>query len=179
MSKIVVLKGSPRKGRNTDKLADAFIESARAAGNEVEEFSAAGKKIGGCIGCYACMQNGGECVQKDDMRPIYDALLTADSIVFASPIYYFSYTAQMKAMIDRLFAPMLGKKLNVKSAALLLTFGGEHADEDAPGALAEYDALVKYTGWENKGIVYAASADDAPIEDHPAMEQARALGASM
>ena len=102
--KIVVLNGSPRKGGNTEIMTQAFAEAARKNQNEVSILDVAPMNIRGCLGCKYCWAHKGECVQKDDMGKVFEALVDADMVVFASPIYWFDITAQMKTVIDRLYA---------------------------------------------------------------------------
>ena len=102
--KIVVLNGSPRKGGNTEIMTQAFAEAARKNQNEVSVLDVASMNICGCLGCKYCWAHKGECVQKDDMGKVFEALVDADMVVFASPIYWFDITAQMKTVIDRLYA---------------------------------------------------------------------------
>ena len=103
--KIVILNGSPRKKGNTSALVKAFTEGAKSAGNSVTEFFLDGMNIHGCKGCF-----GGHsskeypCVQKDDMDKIYPAVKDCDIIVFATPLYYWNMSGQIRTAIDRLFA---------------------------------------------------------------------------
>lgn len=101
---ILVIKGSPRKNGNTSAMADAFIKGADENGNIITEVVLRDKTIGDCMGCGVCQENGGICVQKDDMTEIYDAMKKADIIVLASPVYFYTWTSLMKRMIDRTFA---------------------------------------------------------------------------
>lgn len=101
---VLILHGSPRKNGNTALLSEAFERGALEAGHKVRRIFIRSKKIQGCLGCGACQRNGGNCVQKDDMTEIYKAMLEADVIVFASPVYFYTWTAQMKTVIDRTFA---------------------------------------------------------------------------
>ena len=105
MSKnVLILMGSPRKKGNTSILCDEFARGAEEAGKQVEKVIVVEKHINGCLGCNGCQRNGGTCVQKDDMRDIYQKILAADVVVLASPIYYYTWTAQLKAVIDRTYA---------------------------------------------------------------------------
>ena len=105
MSKnVLILMGSPRKKGNTSILCDEFARGAEEAGNQVEKVLVVEKRINCCLGCNGCQRNGGTCVQKDDMQEIYQKILAADVIVLASPIYYYTWTAQLKAVIDRTYA---------------------------------------------------------------------------
>lgn len=97
--KVLILSGSPRSGGNSDILCDAFMKGAEEAGNEVEKIRVASRKIAPCLGCYACKK--GECVQKDDMREILQKMIDCDVMVLASPVYFYSVDAQLKAVIDR------------------------------------------------------------------------------
>ncbi len=104
MKKVLLLSGSPRLHGNSSLLCDAFAEGAKEAGFETEKINVSKKKVAGCLGCNACYRNGGNCVQKDDMEEIRSKMLEADVIVLASPIYFYSMSAQMKAVIDRTYA---------------------------------------------------------------------------
>ena len=103
MKKIIVISTSLRTGSNSDMLADQFIEGAKAAGHEVEKISLAGKDIKFCKGCLAC-QKLGKCVTKDDVNDIMQKVLNADVVCWATPIYYYEMSGQMKTLIDRMNA---------------------------------------------------------------------------
>ena len=102
--KVLILSGSPRKGGNSDTLCDRFMQGAVEAGHEVEKIRVAEKKIGFCSGCYYCQKSGGVCAKKDDMPEILQKMIDADVIVLASPVYFYSIDAQLKALIDRTVA---------------------------------------------------------------------------
>ena len=105
MSKnVLILMRSPRKKGNTSILCDEFKRGAEEAGHSMEKIDVAGMNIHGCLGCNGCQRNGGTCVQKDDMQEIYQKILAADVVVLASPIYYYTWTAQLKTVIDRTYA---------------------------------------------------------------------------
>ncbi len=99
--KVLILSGSPRKGGNSDLLCDEFLKGAQEHGNQVEKIFLRNKKVAPCSACYFCKQSGGQCVIKDDMAELLDKLQAADVIVLASPVYFYSIDAQMKAVIDR------------------------------------------------------------------------------
>jgi multimeric flavodoxin WrbA len=105
MGKVVGFVGSPRQGGNTEILVQAVLTGAAEAGSKVKRFNLASMKINGCTSCYAC-QKTGRCVQKDDMRRLYDALYAADGIVIGSPVYMGHMSGQTKVFLDRLFALM-------------------------------------------------------------------------
>ena len=101
MSKnVLVISTSIRPNSNSEMLANAFADGARTSGNDVEVVSLKDKTIGFCKGCLAC-QKIGRCVIKDDANEITEKMLSADVIVWATPIYYYEMCGQMKTMIDR------------------------------------------------------------------------------
>lgn len=103
MKKVIVISTSLRIGSNSDMLADKFTEGARHAGHDVEKILLAGKDIRFCRGCLAC-QKLGRCVIDDDANGIMQKVLNADVVVWATPIYYYEMSGQMKVMIDRMNA---------------------------------------------------------------------------
>ena len=103
MKKVIVISTSLRVGSNSDMLADKFAEGALHAGHGVEKISLAGKSISFCRGCLAC-QKLGRCVIDDDANGIMQKVLNADVVVWATPIYYYEMSGQMKVMIDRMNA---------------------------------------------------------------------------
>ena len=107
--KVLILSGSPRKNGNSDMLCNEFARGAIEAGHEVEKIRVAEKNIGYCRGCYACRDTG-VCAIKDDMTEVLQKMIDADVIVLASPVYFYSVDAQLKALIDRTVARWLEVK---------------------------------------------------------------------
>jgi multimeric flavodoxin WrbA len=99
--KVLIISTSMRKGGNSDILADEFMKGAEESGNQVEKISLINKQIGFCKGCLVC-QKTQECVIKDDAVDIAKKVKNADAIVFATPIYYYEMSGQMKTLLDRL-----------------------------------------------------------------------------
>ena len=95
MSKVLVISTSLRAKSNSDILAESLIKGAQDAGYEVEQISLKGKELKFCIGCLAC-QKMQECVLKDDAVRIAEKVKNADTLVFATPIYYYEMSGQMK-----------------------------------------------------------------------------------
>ena len=124
--KVVVLSTSLRSSSNSELLAKSFVEGARDTGNEVEYISLKNKDIRFCIGCLAC-QKLGHCVIKDDVTDIMDSVLYTDVVVWATPIYYYEMSGQMKTLIDRL-NPMYSKDYRFRDVYLLAT-AAEEGDE--------------------------------------------------
>ena len=101
--KITVLTGSPRANGNSACLAEQFIKGAQEKGHEIYRFDCAFKHIETCRACNRCGMNG-TCIFDDDFLELRPKLIEADMVVFASPMYYFGVSAQMKRVIDRFYA---------------------------------------------------------------------------
>ena len=153
--KILILQGSPRAKGNTAWMAEEFKKAAEAAGHDVTLVDVSRKKIAGCLACEYCHDKGnGTCVQKDDMQELYPLLAEAECLVLASPIYYFTMSAQIQAAIQRFYA--IWKPAKVKKTALLLS---SHSPNVYDGAIAEYKGIISFCGYEDAGIV-TAKADE-------------------
>lgn len=168
MKKIVILNGSPRRNGYTAALIQAFAEGAQGAGHEVHEHYIHGMGVNACIGCDSCMNTHQGCVQKNDgMQQIYSDLTWCDVVVFACPEYWGTFTAQLKTVIDRMFAWFnLDSWSNKKrDCVLLMTARGN----DYTMALDQYGIFTKYLGWNSLGTVLGRGLTD----------EARTLGASI
>ncbi|MDQ7092495.1 flavodoxin family protein [Desulfosporosinus sp. PR] len=101
MKKIIVLNGSPHEHGCTSALVDEVIKGTGNHGAEVKFYYLNGMNIKGCQECRACTEKG-RCVQQDDMQEIFDEIASADGIVFATPVYMWQMSAQLKTAVDRL-----------------------------------------------------------------------------
>ncbi|MCI8603053.1 MAG: flavodoxin family protein [Ruminiclostridium sp.] len=151
--KIVILNGSPRKTGNTAALTAAFTKGAKGAGNTVTEFFLGEMKINGCKGCFGGGKNPeSPCVQKDDMDRIYPIYKTADIVVLASPLYYWTVSGQLKTAFDRLFAVAEcdpDYRNPVKESILIMAAEGHGFEESEYW----YDRLEKHLGWKSLGKI--------------------------
>ena len=98
--KVLGILGTPRRGGNSEILLQAFLEGAAAGGAEVEEIRLRELKISPCQEIYHCLKDG-TCPIQDDMQGLYDKLVAAEVVALASPVFFYSVSAQAKAMIDR------------------------------------------------------------------------------
>ncbi len=108
--KILVITGSPRKKGNSFAMTDAFVNAAEAKGHIVTRFDAAFMNVGGCHACDTCFQTGKACSFNDDFNIIAPEIEVADAIVFTSPVYWYTFSAQIKAVMDKLYAFMTVEK---------------------------------------------------------------------
>ena len=108
-------------------------------------------KINGCLACEYCHGKGnGACVQKDDMQELYPLLAEAEVLVIASPVYYFTLSAQIQAPIQRMYAPF--KPAKVKKMVLLLSSNSPNVYD---GAIGQYKGMCTFFKFEDAGIVTA------------------------
>lgn len=175
MKNVLILSGSPRKGGNSDILCDQFAQGAREAGHEVDKIRIAERRIGFCLGCEKCQQNGGVCVQKDDMAEILDKMVRADVIVLASPVYFYTIDAQMKALIDRTvprYTEISGKRFYLIVTAADTSLARM---ERTIGCFRGFLDCLK--GAEEAGIVYGVGAwKKGDVKPLPCMARALELG---
>ena len=139
--KILILNGSPRLNGNTMHMVNAFKQGAEEAGHSVQIENVSHMNIRGCMACEYChTKEKGVCVQKDDMQKLYQEILSADMLVFASPIYYFTLSAQLQSAIHRTYAIDIPK--NIKKTALIMSSGSAYVY--GPAIAQYYQAIVEY-----------------------------------
>jgi len=180
MSKfILVLKGSPRENGNSNALARQLERGAREAGAEVESLMLHHMDIRPCDACDTCQETG-VCIVKDDMQKIYPLLEKADAIVIASPIYWFTISAQSKLCIDRWYALETpdGNKLRGKQFGILLAYGDSDLyTSGGINAIHTFESMFRYIGVESAGMVYGTANDIGDVQKQPElMESAYKLG---
>ena len=108
--KILVLTGSARKDGNSNRMAHSFASSAEAKGHEVNVIDTTKLKLNFCHACETCYKTGKACSFDDDFNTIADDILTADALVFACPVYWYSVPSQIKAVMDKMFSFVVGGK---------------------------------------------------------------------
>lgn len=180
---VLVLLGSPRKKGNSTVLAKEIIRGAESAGAKVETVYLNGLTIRPCQGCYACKKKGSSgCAVDDDMQSIYPKLIASDAWVIASPVYWFSMSAQTKIFMDRCFAlfndfqeksPFYKKRI-----AIAMSYGdSDPFTSGCVNALRSFQDAYTYVGAKIVGMVYGSAEDPGAIAaDTELMKQAGELG---
>lgn len=174
MKNVLILSGSPRRGGNSDLLCDRFAKGAAESGNKVTKINVAEKNIAPCCACYAC-KGTGKCVFKDDMADILQAMIDADVLVLASPVYFYSIDAQLKAVIDRTVARWL--EVRDKEFYYIMTAADEERSsmDTTLACFRGYADCVE--GAKEMGIVYGTGVyEKGTINGHPAMKEAYEMG---
>ena len=167
--KVLILSSSPRKGGNSDTLCNNFMKGAQDAGHEVEKIFLKDKKINYCVGCGYCANSGyNGCAQIDDMTDVLKKMIEADVIVMATPVYFYTMSAQMKTLIDRCCA--VYTKIKNKSFFFIMTAadGNKAAlERTKDGFMGFLDCLDNP---KDLGAIYAAGLwekDDVKKTDYP------------
>ena len=149
--KVVTILGSPKKEGNTAKVLGLF-EELIVEGHEVDRVNIAACDVKGCLGCGACQKVPNEpgCVQEDDAASIFERMMGADAVIYASPLYAWGFSSQMKALIDRHFCLVTGygspdykSLLEGKRTALLVTCAGP-VENNADLIQESFDRLSNY-----------------------------------
>lgn len=163
MKKILIIQGGGRPKGNTAQLVESFQRGAEEAGHSVEVISLLQNEVKGCLGCNAC-RYGKPCVQKDAFNEMVPKIKATDCLVFASPLYFWTISARMKAFIERFYCiaqqdpnPPLGRyeKYPEKDCALLMT-SADNFFWTFEQAVSYYRfALVRYIGFRDKGMLLA------------------------
>ncbi len=175
IKKVLVLSGSPRKGGNSDLLCDQFVKGAKEAGHAVEKIRICEKKIAPCLGCYYCQTHQDQCALKDDMPAIVDKIMAADVVVLATPVYFYSINAQLKAVIDRCVRSW--ERIANKEFYYIMT-----AAEDAKHTMDTTLACLRgfadcLEGSKECGVLYGKGAyEKGDIKDLPVYQEAYEMG---
>ena len=176
MSKhVLIINSSPRKGGNSETLAASFAKGAEEAGHKVETVYLREKKYGFCKGCLACLKVG-HCVIGDDAVEIAARMHDADVLVFATPVYYYSVSGQLKTMLDRA-NPLFDSDYAFTKAYLLAT-AAEDGEETVEGTVKAVQGWVGcFERCELAGTVFAGGVNDVgDIAGHPALEKSYQMG---
>ena len=170
--KILILSTSPRKNSNSDALAEQFAKGAQQAGHEVEKISLIGKDIQFCRGCLAC-QKTKRCVIHDDAdKIVQEKMLHADVLVFATPIYYYEMSGQMKTLLDRA-NPLYSCDYAFREVYLIAA-AAEDGDEVWSRAASGLEGWIAcFPKARLAGVVFGGNATGVgTIQGNPAMQKA-------
>lgn len=170
--RVVIVNGSPRLNGNTRTAA---LEMERGIKENIKEaetelIDASVKHIHPCRGCGACRKNGGVCIQKDDMPGILDSISKADVLVFATPVYYWGMTAQLKTLIDRFYSreEFHGQK---KTVALFIDGGAELDDPEYRLIREQIECICEYLGWTVKYTKFISTSDIDTVSKDEALKK--------
>jgi multimeric flavodoxin WrbA len=184
---VISLLGSGKKKGNTATVLGWVEAELNTMGHAVERINLNNKSIGGCLGCAKCRDKPDEiaCVQKDDAIGIMEKMISADAVVFASPIYFWSFSAQMKALIDRGYAlvtnyhkPGHTSLMKGKRVGLLVT-GADNFEDNAEGMFTAFDRMVDFLLARKSGELYVGACSTPDRLTEGSKNQAADLARSL
>jgi len=177
--KITVITGSPNQNGNSAKLVEAFTDESRKMGNDVTVFNTAFMKIAGCRHCGKCYTLGRPCVMNDDFNTIANAIDVSNAVVLASPLYWGSFTSQIKACIDRFACFYYSRHYSPKKCALIACCQGKSVityDTGFSGMISTYLGIVQILSGVHVGMVLVPHVlDNDDILKTDGLKQAREL----
>ena len=179
MSKnILIIYTSPRRGSNSETLADEFARGAADAGNNIEKINTRDKDINFCKGCLSC-QKTKQCVIKDDACQIIEKMLESEVIVFATPIYFYEMCGQMKTVLDRT-NPLFSSDYAFRDVYLIAT-AADTSEDSVDGAIKGLQGWIDcFEKTELKGVVKGLGLEGiGAIAGNPSLHEAYELGKSV
>ena len=164
--KILILNGSPRKKGNTAAAVSAFI--AAAGDHEIDVCNVTGLTIHPCVNCDVCQSNGGKCARPDDTNTLLDKIISADAVIFATPVYWWGMTAQLKTAIDKLYARVSEiQDAKDRKKIGIISIGGDGLDNPQYRLIADqFGYICDYLKWE---VMF-----NHPVSAHKAYDLANA-----
>ena len=178
MKKVIVISTSLRRGSNSDMLAEKFVEGAKTAGNDVEKISLVGKNIQFCKGCLGC-QKLGRCIINDDVNDITSKVLQADVVCWATPIYYYEMSGQMKTFIDRMNA-MYSQDYQFRDVYLLTTAAENETETPKRAETGLTGWIDCYPKSRLAGTLFCGGVNEAhEIAENPKLQEAFNLGKNL
>ncbi len=182
--KVLALLGSPRKNGNTGLLLDEYIKGIKETGNsaEITKIYLNDKSIHGCNACEACRNiSPGQCAIEDDMQELYPLFRQADTVIYATPIYWWGVTAQLKAFMDRCYA--LGKVEGCykgKKVSLLMTYGGDLPNSGPELVKTAFEDICEYKEMDLIHVYGACTDDYMPVaQNTKALAEVHVMGSRL
>lgn len=151
---VLVLMSAGTRHGNTDRLTDAYIKGLIEKGHSVTKVYLGSMRLEGCRGCGVCQRLTHRCAVKDGMQDIYPLFAECDTVVMASPLYFWTVTARLKAFIERLYAISVDDKYPSKDTVLLMT-AGDDKDTTFEQPLRYFRLISQVLGGNEKGVYLA------------------------
>lgn len=145
--KALLLNGSPRKGNTCAALEALKNGMSNIDGLEVNEVAAADVSVSGCIACEQCA-DGGKCVFDDDTNAVVDAVVEADAVIFATPVYWWGITAQLKLIIDKFYSQGSRLKECDKKVGIIVVGEASQGDLQYELITKQFECICDYLGWD-------------------------------
>ena len=180
---ILILLGSAREDGNSTRLAFAFADAACARGHRVQSIRVPALDIASCDGCDECWSSASTpCVHRDDMDSVYPVVRKADVIVFATPLHFYTWSAPLKTLIDRLYCLAPSRRHGLRGTqTLLLATAADPSPSAFAGLQATYRRVARFMQWKPLGevLIPGVSAEGNISQRPRALARAAALAAKI
>ena len=176
--KVLAIQGSPRKKGNTATILKHYLQGVAAEHPDwqIEVIKVAKQNIQSCKGCDGCRDPQGKCVIKDDMQEIYPQIIAADILVMASPVYWWSITAQAKQFLDRFYAINYGDHFKGKKFVLLLTYADADPNSGAEITRKMFQEICSYLGMDFIQFYGLCTGEVEAVNNQEALSAVNELG---
>lgn len=151
---VLVLMSAGTKNGNTDCLTDAYIRGLKEKGHTVTKVRLGSVRMEGCRGCGVCQRNGNHCAIQDGMQELYPLFAACDTLVMASPLYFWTITARLKSFVERLYAISAEDRYPEKETVLLMT-AGDNDENTFNQALSYFHVISGVLGGRPAGVYLA------------------------
>ena len=181
---LTILLGSPRKEGNSEVLANALTEGAESKDWEVRKVRLAPMNINGCLDCRRCWTMDKPCIQNDDMGKVYGDIEASSVVAFATPLYYYSWPAQIKPVLDRLLPYAMANaehKIDGKKVILLAACGDKNGAA-FEGLKTSFELAMKFLKWKIAGEICVPDVyvkGDMAAKGTKFIEEAKKLGENL
>ncbi len=155
--KVLLFNGSPRRNGNTAVAAAALAEAIRTEKPdcELQIINVTDFKLSPCVNCDACRSNGGNCVTPDDSAKLMQLMAEADAAVFATPVYWWGVTAQLKMLIDKFYSKEEEFRKKTKRIGVFSVGGAELSDPEYRIIAEQFNCICEFLNWK---MVFSVSA---------------------
>lgn len=176
--KIVVLQGSPNMDGSTAMMVDEFTKGAQSVGHTVVRIDVGRANVNPCTGCVRCGYEG-PCIQHDGMDAVREDILASDMVAFATPLYYYGMSAQLKIVLDRFCSANFSiTSKRMKCALLAVAWNSDNWTFDS--LVSHYQTIVRYLSMQDQGMVLGYGCGTLGMTKHsPYLREAYELGASL
>lgn len=173
--KALLLNGSPRQGNTYAALESLKKGFENIKGLEVGTIDATNVDVAPCLACDNCADGNG-CVFDDDTNEVIAAIEEADVLVFATPVYWWGITAQLKLIIDKMYSRCDAMKECSKKVGVIAIGEAEQEDPQYSLISKQFECICEYLGWDIAFCsTYTAGAADELAANDAAMTEIEAL----
>ncbi len=147
--KVLLLNGSPRKNGNTAYATKTIVEGIeKNSSSTIQTINVVDFKVSGCIACDGCKANDGNCVIPDDTKNIVDKVLNADAVIFATPVYWWGMTSQLKAVVDKFYSS--ASKFSKQNKKIgVIAIGADSVDGKQYSLISDqFTCICSFLNWE-------------------------------